>query len=403
MVDRRAEVLQRVRAAFEGEQVELLRVLVEQPSCTREPEDVEAAATLLDAAAARAGLIGRAVPDPSGAFASHRVYATPAAERDEVPAILLVGHVDTVFPRSMGFFGMRREGDVVRGPGVLDMKSGLSAIVSALSALRVAAPEAFARLRARFVCVTDEEVGSPSSAPVHRALARHAEAALVFEAGRAEDRIVTSRKGGAAFVVEARGKAAHAGNRHHEGVSAIHGLARLVPALEALTDYPRGITVNVGLFEGGTAKNTVPEHARCELDGRFIRAEDGPWLEEAVARVVRGAHADWPERLKLVHFATSGGVTRPPMEATGASQRLRAEYARHAAAAGLGAGEAPLQGGGSDANLLAAEGVPSIDGLGPYGQHFHQREEWSSLSSLRKRTEALATFLLERATVQAEG
>ena len=394
-------VREAVRSSFESEQVPFLKALVEQPSCTREPDDVEAAAQLVDAMAARLGLSRELVADPSGRFAAHRIYATPRASEGE-KALALVGHVDTVFPRAMGFFGFVREGDVARGPGVLDMKSGLSAILFALSAVREAAPERFAELAVRFVCVSDEEVGSPSSAPIWKRLAPSTEAALVFEAGRHEDKIVTRRKGGAVFTIEARGKAAHAGNRHAEGVSAIHGLALVVARLEALTDYARGVTVNVGLIEGGSAKNTVPDRARCEVDARFVRSEDGAWLEETIASLGRAPFAGLegvPEKLAALSFTTGGGVTRPPMEATDASQALRLAYERHARLAGLGVGEAPLQGGGSDASLLAACGVPSIDGLGPYGQHFHEREEWCSLESLRGRTEALATFLNDRVTL----
>src|SRR5690606_36237980 len=141
-------------------------------------------------------------------------------------------------------------------------------------------------------------------------------------------------------------------------------------------DYARGVTVNVGVFEGGTAKNTVPERARCLIDARFVRGEDGPWLERSIAALAADPFAGLdgvPEKLRALVFTTQGGVTRPPMEASAGAQALRAAYERHAAAAGLGVGEAPLQGGGSDANLLAAAGVPSIDGLGPYGQHFHER------------------------------
>lgn len=390
-----------VAAAFESAQVPFLGALVEQPSCTREKDDVEAAARIVDAMAARVGLSRRVVSDPEGRFADHRVYATPST--GDSRAIALVGHVDTVFPRAMGFFGFSREGDVARGPGVLDMKSGLSSILFALSAVREAAPEAFARLSARFVCVSDEEVGSPSSAALFGELAPITEAALVFEAGRTNDAIVTRRKGGAVFEIEAHGRAAHSGNRHADGVSAIHGLALLVPRLEALTDYARGVTVNVGVFEGGTAKNTVPEHARLLIDARFVRGEDGPWLERTIAELAADPFAGLggvPDKLRGLVFTTRGGVTRPPMEASDAAQALRAEYERHASAAGLAIGEAPLQGGGSDANLLAAAGVPCIDGLGPYGQHFHERLEWCSLESLRKRTEALATFLLDRTTLE---
>lgn len=389
-------IAEAVRDAFATAQVRLLEELVAQPSCTREPEDVEAAFAILDREAEALGLVRSLHPDPSGRFATHRVYATAAA--GDGPAIALVGHLDTVFPRAMGFAGFTREGDVARGPGVLDMKSGLTSILFALRALRRASPERFAALRARFVCVSDEEVGSPSSAPLFATLAPRTTAALVFEAGREGDRIVTRRRGGAVFEIEAHGKAAHAGNAHGEGVNAIHGLSLLVPRIEGLTDEARGVSLNVGLFRGGTAKNTVPDHATIEIDGRFVRGEDGPWLLDTLAAIVADpfeGREPSPPRLRALRFALGGGITRPPMEPTERTQALRAAYEARAAAAGLGVGEAPLQGGGSDACLLAAAGVPSLDGLGPYGRHFHDRKEWCSLESLRRRTEALATFLAE--------
>ncbi|MGF1467705.1 MAG: M20/M25/M40 family metallo-hydrolase [Sandaracinaceae bacterium] len=394
--DPRADLDAAVREAFERAQVPWLRALVDTPSCTRAPDDVEAAARLLDAEAERLGLAVARHPDPEGRFADHRVYATPAA--GDGPALALVGHVDTVFPRALGFLTFTREGDVIRGPGVLDMKSGLSAILFALRALQAVDGEAFGRLRARVVIATDEEVGSPSSAALYRRLAPATTRALVFEAGREEDRIVTSRKGGAAFVVEVRGRAAHAGNHHAEGVSAIHGLSLIVPRLEAITDPGRGVTVNVGLVEGGTAKNTVPDRARAEVDARFVDPADGPPLEAAVRSAVQAPWPpDAPAQLARLEVRRTGGITRPPMTATVGSQALRRRYEAHAAAVGLRTGEAPRQGGGSDANLLSGAGVPSIDGLGPYGRHFHRTDEWSSLDSLRRRTAALARFLHEEA------
>lgn len=373
--------------------------LVEQPSCTREPEDVEAAARILDQAARALDLAIEVHPDPEGRYAAHRVYRTPAtAEGDR--AIALVGHVDTVFPRAMGFFGFAREGDRVRGPGVLDMKSGLSAILFALSAIRAADPDAWSRLRARVVCVSDEEVGSPSSRGLFAALAPRTEGALVFEAGRREDRIVTRRRGGGLWTLVAHGRASHAGAAHAKGISAIHAMSLVVPRLEAITDLARGLTVNVGLFHGGSAKNTVPERAEIGIDARFQTAHDAAELEARLRAIVAAPFeglAGVPEKLGQIRFELAGGVTRPPMEATDATQALRARYERFAAACGLGVGEAPLQGGGSDANLLAAAGVPAIDGLGPWGEHFHETGEWSSLESLRGRTEALALFLVDHA------
>lgn len=389
-----------VDAAFEREQVPWVRRLVEQPSHTYAKDEVEVAAQIVDAAAAELGLEIRRIPDPSGRFADHRIYSTPAAA--DARAVALVGHVDTVFPRRLGFLDFVRDPenrDVIRGPGVLDMKSGLSAALFALRALRAVDRPRFERLKARFVVVADEEVGSPSSsAAVYDDLAAKTAAALVFEAGRAEDRIVTRRKGGGMFQLTAHGHAAHAGNDHHLGRNAIHALALLIPRLEALTDYDRGVTVNVGLIEGGTAKNTVPDHASVTVDTRFATVADAEAVVAAIEALVADPYAGLvgvPERLREVRFELVGGITRPPMEATHATQELRARYERHAAAVGLQIGEAPLQGGGSDANLLAARGVPCIDGLGPAGRHYHRVDEWSSLDSLRRRTQALALFLAE--------
>ena len=390
-MDLAERVADAVRERFESHQIPFFTRLVEQASCTREPEDVEAAARIVDEQAADVGLERRLHPDPSGVYADHRVYEMPAACSGE-RACLLVGHVDTVFPRSLGFFGLRRDGDTVYGPGVLDMKSGLSAILFALAAVKRASPDTFRELRVRFACNTDEEVGSPSSRSIYEELARSTTEALVFEAGRAEDRIVTRRKGGAVFRIEASGRAAHAGNHHEDGVSAIHALASVVMELEALTDYARGVTVNVGLFHGGTAKNTVPDAAWCEIDARFTSGEDGDALVATIHDTV--VEATLPERVRAAQLRLTGGITRPPMEPTAATQALRARYEGHARAVGLGTGEAPLQGGGSDANLLAAAGVACIDGLGPSGRAFHRVEEQSSLASLMMRTQALGRFLV---------
>lgn len=396
-----------VSEAFEAVQVPLLRRLVDQPSHTHAKDDVEAAARLLDAEAEALGLRIERVPDASGAFADHRVYATPAT-RDDDRTLVLVGHVDTVYPRSMGFLRMTRDdgpagpetGDVIRGPGVLDMKSGLTAMLFALRALRAAEPERWARLRLRLVVVSDEEVGSPSSAPLYERMASRLRAGLVFESGRVGDRIVTSRAGSGSFEFVVRGRAAHAGNQHAQGINAIAVLARLVIGAEALTDYSRGILVNVGLVSGGTAKNTVPDEARCVIDSRFLTVADA---HEVVARL-RALAADpfgdevgVPERLREAKVELRGGIARPPMEVIAGTQALRLRYEAHAAAAGLQVGEAPRQGGGSDANLLAALGVPCIDGLGPAGEHFHNPGEWSSLASLRRRTQALACLLADEA------
>ncbi|MBL4689781.1 MAG: M20/M25/M40 family metallo-hydrolase [Nannocystaceae bacterium] len=388
---------QHVSEVFETTQVPFFRDLVEAPSHTKAKDDVEAAARIFDAAMDEMGFVRTLVADDSGTYADHRIHESPGV--GAAPCLALVGHIDTVFPRSMGFLHYERDGDIVRGPGVLDMKSGLSCMVLALSALRSVDRSAFDRLAVRLVCNADEEVGSPTSDGIFADLAPRTSAALVFEGGRDGDKIITRRKGGGMFTFDVEGRAAHAGVDHAAGVNAIAALSHLVPRIEALTAYDRGVTANVGLIEGGTAKNTVPEHARCVIDTRFETVADAQAVRAALQAI---ADAPWddtvPQRLHAATVQLGGAVTRPPMEATDDSQALRGRYEVHAAAAGLAIGEAPRQGGGSDANLLAAHGVPTIDGLGPFGKFFHEPQEWSSLASLLMRTQALACFLAEQAS-----
>lgn len=386
-----------VDAAFEREQVPSLAALVEQSSCSREPEDVEACFAILDRQAVQLGLAIETVPDPRGEVAAHRVYTT-AACTGTTRALALVGHIDTVFPRAMGFSGFRREGDVARGPGVLDMKSGVSAMFAALAALRTATPALASRLALRIVIVSDEEIGSPSSAALYARLAPLTTAALVFEAGREADRIVTRRRGGGLYTVEARGHAAHAGNAYLEGTNAIVALALVLPRIEALGDPGRGTTLSIGLVEGGTAKNTVPERAVAHLDARYETTDEVRRVEEGMRAIALDPFAGLsdeiaPPRLRRAQLTLSGGMTRPPMQPLASTAALFDRYAACATAVGLGAEEAPLQGGGSDANLLVHHGVPCLDGLGPYGRFFHETREWCSLESLARRTRALARFL----------
>jgi glutamate carboxypeptidase len=412
------ELCEAVNAAFERVQVPWLAELVDRPSATAAAADVDAAAAWIDGLAEGLGLHVERVPDPAGRFADHRVYATAAARARDVRAPLLVGHVDTVHPRSAGFLRFHRgpgpseadggpaipellEGRPVDaldvfGPGVLDMKGGLSVMLFAWRALRAVAPSRASRLPLRWIVVTDEEVGSPSSAPLYAALAPATPVALVFEAGRAGDKLVTRRKGSAAFDLCVVGRAAHAGNDHGSGRNAIHGLALLVPRVEALTDPERGVTVNVGRIEGGTARNTVPARASCAIDVRFVDDAGG---EAAIAGLRALASAPLPtagearERLEGLVVTLEGGISRPPQQPLPGTAALRLGYEACARAVGLGGGEAPLQGGGSDANLLAAHGVPVIDGLGPYGREFHSPKEWARLDSLRAKTQALALWL----------
>jgi glutamate carboxypeptidase len=323
--------------------------------------------------------------ETSASFANHLVFRTAAQGKP----IALVGHLDTVFPPGT-FEGYRREGELARGPGVLDMKGGL--LVAGFALMALDQTGRLAELPVRFVVVGDEEVGSPEGQRILASAAGDAVCGLVFEAGRSGDAIVTRRKGTGSITATAKGRAAHAGNLHHQGINAIWALSRFVDRAQALTDYDRGTTVNVGRISGGTARNTVPDAARAEIDIRFSSRQDGDALVAALGVAAQAASAS----LSGASIELSGGISRTPLARSSASERLYAEYAACATAVGLGSAEAPLVGGGSDANTLSALGVPCIDGLGPRGSGFHTHEEQIEIATLIPKTEALIRFLCGR-------
>ncbi len=367
---------------------ELLPMLerwVRANSCTSNRDNVNAMAELL---AADFDLPELALERRSGGeFGDHLVWRTPAWADAGPQRVVLVGHHDTVFPPGR-FEVWERDGDRLRGPGVYDMKGGLAVVRTALASLSDAG--ALAELPLALVSVADEELGSPDSRGFLEEIARGAGAALVFEGGRAGDAIITRRKGTGKFNVVARGKAAHAGNAHADGVNAIRALARLVDAIEGLTDYESGVTVNVGVFHGGTSANTVPERAEALVDFRFERARDGERLVAAVDRVGRDV-----ARASRASFTITGGIRRLPLERSEASAALLERYAAAAEASGLAAVECPLIGGGSDANTTSGIGVPTIDGMGPRGAGFHTENEYIEVPSLAMKVAALIRFLLD--------
>jgi glutamate carboxypeptidase len=361
---------------------ELVGRLVRQNSFTQNRPGVNGVADLM--AVELEGLSLSLERIPSARFGDHLAFSGPAPGQP----VFLVGHLDTVFPPGH-FDGFECDGQVARGPGVFDMKGGLAVMRYGLAALARAG--LLDRVPVRGMLVADEEVGSPESQPLLRARASGAAAALCFESGREGDRIVTQRRGVAALQVEATGVAAHAGNDHARGRNAVWSLARFVDRAQALTDYGRGLTVNVGVFEGGTTKNTVPAAARAEVDLRFASIAEGDLLQRRLEAAAAEAAV---EGTRLQLFRSSW---RNPMTRTEASAELARQYGACQEASGLGSGEAPVSGGGSDACTTSSAGVPSIDGLGPRGGGYHTREEWLELDSLVPKAQALARFLAGRA------
>ena len=302
------------------------------------------------------------------------------------PGTVLVGHHDTVFPPGT-FEGFRRDELNVYGPGVLDMKGGLAIVRTALAAL--AEVGALAALPIAVISVADEETGSVDGRRVIEQVARDANAGLVFEAGRMTDAIVTRRKGTGKLVVTAVGKPAHAGNDLSLGINAIWALARFIDRVQALGAADGSVTVNVGLVAGGTAANTVPAEARCEIDLRITEPAQGDPLLAAIERAAREVGEATGAK-----FSIAGGLRRQPLERLPGTAALVERYAAAARLEGLQADEAPLVGGGSDANTLAALGVPAIDGLGPRGRLFHTPDEFAVIATFEPRVRALVRYLL---------
>ncbi len=297
--------------------------------------------------------------------------------------ILILCHMDTVFPLgTIQKTPFREEGDKIFGPGTLDMKSG---IVIALAAIEQAHQLGLNRPVTLF-CNSDEEIGSHTSRAHIERLAKESALVLVLEGALPDGSLKTSRKGVGGFWIKAKGRAAHAGGAHKDGRNAIEELAHQVLAIQKLTDYAKQTTVNVGVIQGGTVSNVVPEEASIEVDVRVM--QPGEW-ERVEAQV---------KNLKPVLEGTSleitGGLNRPPMPF---DDTMKATYAKaQAIAAGLGINlTSGGTGGASDGNFVAPLGIPLLDGLGAVGEGYHSEREFIYTASMEQKARLISSLLRE--------
>jgi glutamate carboxypeptidase len=299
-----------------------------------------------------------------------------AAERD--PAVLLLCHLDTVWPRgSLARNPFAVAGDRATGPGVFDMKAG---IALGLEALSLAARAGHVSL----LVTGDEEVGSGTSRGVVEAAARRSRAVLVLEPAAGGGDLKTARKGVSTYELEITGRASHAGLEPEAGINATAELAALVFDLLALADPGAGTSVTPTVASAGTTVNTIPDRARLHVD---VRA----WTPAELDRVDAAVRSRRPA-LQGAVIAVGGGINRPPMEPSGSAALV--ELARQAAReAGTGAIGTASVGGGSDGNLTAALGVPTLDGAGAIGGGAHADDEWISVSALAPRARWLARLI----------
>jgi glutamate carboxypeptidase len=296
----------------------------------------------------------------------------------EPTRVLVLGHHDTVWPAgSLATHPCTVDGAVLRGPGCFDMKAGLVVAMYAIAAL----PD---RSGVTLLVTGDEEIGSVSSRPLVEKEAAGCVAALVFEASGPGGALKTERKGVAGYRVGVTGRAAHAGLEPERGVNAAVEVAHQVLAVSALADAVRGTTVTPTVLSAGTAPNTVPGAAELTVD---VRATD-----DTEQRRVDGEMRALRPVLPGARVEVTAAPSRPPLPAR-SSARLFARAQELATALGLPALTGTAVGGGSDGNLTAAVGTPTLDGLGAVGGGAHADDEHVLIAELPGRA-ALAAALL---------
>src|SRR5687768_13015851 len=297
--------------------------------------------------------------------------------------ILLLGHFDTVWPvGQLARMPLKRDGGRLHGPGVFDMKAGIA--LAALATRAVIERDGFDGCQAVMLWTTDEEIGSLTSRALIEAEAVRSEAVLVFEPSLPGGGLKTSRKGVGQFEMIARGVPAHAGLDPGKGVSAVRELARQITAIDDLQDPAHGVTVTVGVIKGGTRANVVPDEARAIIDARANTRADA----ERVSAALKAARP----YIAGAKVEVTGGFERPPLERSAGVVKLF-EMARSVAAEIGVTLEEGSAGGGSDGNLTAALGVPTLDGFGAIGDGAHAPHEHVDIDALVPRAAIIAGVL----------
>ena len=369
--------------------IALLKKLVESESPSNDKAAVDRVGTLVAEECHRLGADVEFVPNQAAGdhliarFDPHP-NPSPIGRGTKGDGILLMHHMDTVFPlgtlEKMPFY--EKDGKIF-GPGVLDMKGGIVISLTAIAALK----DAGLLKRPVTVLVTsDEEIGSGTSEELITRLAKDALLVLVMESGLVDGSLKTWRKGVGDFVVKVKGRAAHAGGAHEEGRNAIEEMAHQVLAIQKMTDYAKGTTLNVGVIKGGTVSNVVPEEAITEVDFRVLVPEEAGRVEAAM-KALKPVTPD-------TSVEVSGGLNRPPMPE---NDLMKATFAKaKAIAAGIGMEiKAGGSGGGSDGNFVSPLGVPLLDGMGTYGEGLHSEREYIFTRSLPERAALLAALINE--------
>ncbi len=348
-----------------------LKIWVEHETPTSEPAAVNALSHHIEGQFRALGASTERVAGRDG-YGDHLLIESPWGA--DAGSVLVLCHIDTVHPiGTLAENPFRIDGDQAYGPGIYDMKGG--AYLAYCAYRDLAGKDMTDQRKLRLVYTSDEEVGSPTSRALIERLAAEASAVLVVEPAREGGKVVVARRGVARYVVSFRGRPAHSGSKHRDGRSAIKEMARQILDWEAMTDYAKNLSVNVGIVKGGTAFNVVPEEATAYVD---IRVPNPEVTAEAIARFEASRCYD-PD----VAMTLAGGLNRPAMPPNDATETLFERAAPIAACHGIIL-EGIHTGGGSDGNFTYDK-APTLDGLGVDGDGAHTKWEHLRISSLEER------------------
>lgn len=321
----------------------------------------------------------------SGDLLQIRLAGT-AAER-----VLLLAHIDTVYPAGSWKQIWRTEGENALGPGAFDMKGGIVQASWALRSLQDLGHGPAATID--LLITPDEEVGSAAGRPMIEHLARGAQAVLVLEPPFMNGDLKIARKGVGEYTIRISGRAAHQGVEPEKGRNAVVSAAHLIRELTRLQDLERGTTLGPNVIHGGTVANVVPDQATLEVDVRYWDLAEAERLDSAIRQI---------QPLEGTLYDFTGGLNRPPMEPSEGTLRLLEAAKGIAQRLGFSVGAARV-GGGSDGNFTALL-APTLDGLGAMGAHAHQRDrEYIHIPSLAPRAALLAGMLLDFQESAARG
>ena len=307
-----------------------------------------------------------------------------AGKNTTAKPVLLLGHYDTVYPLgTLASMPCRIANGQLHGPGAFDMKSGLGLMLHALAALK--AKDGELPRPVTVLLVSDEEVGSHSSRRITEAMAKQCAAVLVLEpAAGLRGAVKTARKGVGEYTLKVTGVSAHAGLDPSKGHSAILELTRQVMTISKLADLRRGLSLNVGLIQGGTRTNVIPAEASAIIDVRIQRAKQAAGIDRKL-RSLKPFD-------KHCTVAITGGINRMPMERSSGVVSLYKKAQNIAQQVGWRLEEAAV-GGGSDGNFTAGMGIPTLDGMGGVGNGAHAAHEHIVISELPRRALLLAGMI----------